>query len=214
MPCTVTDRIGYRSSAGAHTAQANLSVIAVPSSTAQTYDYTGTWRPNAANNPLIVGSPALNHGAIATTNANGEFTLVLPYATETHPLSPEAQWTILLPDGQMVKGVVPAAAGPLTVDDLIETYGWAWVNAVYVAPVTPGTLTRGIASFTGAGSTVSIVFAPAFVSAAYVINIASSIDTNTGQPMEVSYNNKSTSGFDLVAKDAAYVGTVDWSAVL
>ena len=113
MPCTVTDRIGYRSSAGAHTAQANLSVIAVPSSTAQTYDYTGTWRPNAANNPLIVGSPALNHGQIATTNANGEFTLVLPYVTETHPLSPEAQWTILFPDGQMVKGVVPAAAGTM-----------------------------------------------------------------------------------------------------
>jgi hypothetical protein len=214
MPCTVTDKIGYRSSAGVHTTIANLQVYAVPSSTAQTFDYAGTWRPNAARNPMIVGAPSLDHGEVATTDATGTFTLVMPYATETHPLSPEAQWTIMFPDGQMVVGVVPAVAGPLTIDDLIQTYGWRWVSSVYIAPVTPGSLARGIATFSGASNRVSIVFVPAFVSAPTAITIASSVDSGTGEPMLVSYDNMTASGFDLVAKDATYAGSVSWSAGL
>ena len=163
-------------------------------------------------NPLIVGNPALDHGQIAITDGSGQFSLTLPYATETHPSSPEPYWTILFPDGQMVSGVVPSAAGPLLIDDLIESHGWAWSSSIYVVPVSPGAKARGVASFTGSSARVSILFSPSFASAPAEITIASSIDANTGEPMSVSCDLVTTTGFDLVAKDAAYVGSVYWTA--
>ncbi len=215
MPCTITDKVGYRTSAGALVGLASLQVYAIPSSTAQTYSYSGTWRPNVGLNPNIVGNPGLSHGEVAVTSSVGEFTLVLPYAsTETHPTSPEAQWTLLFPDGQMLTGVVPAAAGPFGVDDLVETYGWRWSSSIYAAPVTPGAVARGSVSFNGSSNTATVLFAPAMTASDYLITLASSVDTNTDEPMTVSYKNVSTSGFDIISKDAAYVGTVRWSATL
>lgn len=212
MPCTITDKIGYRTAAGVHTAIPNLPVYAVPGLSALTFDTGGTYRPNAARNPLIVGNPALDHGQIAITDGSGQFSLTLPYATETHPSSPEPYWTILFPDGQMVSGVVPSAAGPLLIDDLIESHGWAWSSSIYVVPVSPGAKARGVASFTGSSARVSILFSPSFASAPAEITIASSIDANTGEPMSVSCDLVTTTGFDLVAKDAVYVGSVYWTA--
>ena len=78
MPCTITDKVGYRTSAGALVGLASLQVYAIPSSTAQTYSYSGTWRPNVGLNPNIVGNPGLSHGEVAITSSVGEFTLVLP----------------------------------------------------------------------------------------------------------------------------------------
>jgi hypothetical protein len=215
MPCTITDKVGYRSSAGALVGLASLQVYAIPSSTAQTYSYSGTWRPNVGLNPNIVGNPGLSHGEVAVTNSVGEFTLVLPDASaETHPASPEAQWTLLFPDGQMLTGVVPAAAGPFGVDDLVQTYGWRWSSSIYAAPVTPGSVARGVVSFSGSSNSATVLFVPAMAASDYLITLASSVDTNTDEPMTVSYKNVSTSGFDIIAKDAAYVGTVRWSATL
>ena len=75
MPCTITDKIGYRTAAGVHTAIPNLPVYAVPGLSALTFDTGGTYRPNAARNPLIVGNPALDHGQIAITDGSGQFSL-------------------------------------------------------------------------------------------------------------------------------------------
>lgn len=212
---TITDKVGYRSAAGALVGLASLQVYAIPSSTAQTYSYSGTWRPNVGPNPNIVGNPGLSHGEVAVTNSVGEFTLVLPDASaETHPVSPEAQWTLLFPDGQMLTGVVPAAAGPFGVDDLVQTYGWRWSSSIYAAPVTPGSVARGVVSFSGSSNSATVLFVPAMAASDYLITLASSVDTNTDEPMEVSFKNVSTSGFDIIAKDAAYVGTVRWSATL
>lgn len=213
MSCQITDIIGYRSNLGALVGTANLNVIAVPDTSRSTYDYAGDWHPNVMFNPLIVGNPSLAHGQIATTDVNGEWTHVLPNASaETHPVSPEQKWSLLFPDGSVLTGEVPAVAGPLTVDDLVQTYGWAWSSSVYVAPVTPGTLARGIASFTGASSSVTILFSSPFVSSGYGLKLAPSYDAAT-EP-KVYYSNKSATGFDIVVSDSAYVGTVDWEATL
>lgn len=183
MPCTITDKVGYRTSAGALVGLASLQVYAIPSSTAQTYSYSGTWRPNVGLTPNIVGNPGLSHGEVAITSSVGEFTLVLPYAsTETHPTSPEAQWTLLFPDGQMLTGVVPAAAGPFGVDDLVETYGWRWSSSIYAAPVTPGAVARGSVSFNGSSNTATVLFVPEMTASDYLITLASSVDTNTDEP--------------------------------
>jgi hypothetical protein len=114
----------------------------------------------------------------------------------------------------VLTGEVPAVAGPLTVDDLVETYGWGWASSVYVAPVTAGVFAKGTVLFTGASATVSVLFTSPFASNAYQIMIGSSVDGTTAEPMQVSWTNKTATGFDLVAKDAAYVGSVDWSAHL
>lgn len=215
MSCQITDIIGYRNNLGVLVGTANLNVIAVPDTSRSTYDYAGDWHPNVMFNPLIVGNPSLAHGQIATTDVNGEWTHVLPNASaETHPVSPEQKWSLLFPDGSVLTGEVPAVAGPLTVDDLVQTYGWVWASSLYVAPVTEGSVARGTATFSGAGSTVSVVFATPFAAATYQLTWGSSVDANTLEAMPVSYTNKTTSGFDLVAKDAAYVGTVDWEAKL
>jgi hypothetical protein len=213
MPCDIKISVGYRTNTGSFTGLPNLSVIAVPSANTQTYSYAGTWRENVVSNPGIVGNAALNHGQIAVTDVNGECTHTLPYSSgETHPASPEARWSLLFPDGQILSGEVPSVAGPLRVDDLVQTYGWSWSSSVYVAPVTPGTLARGIASFTGASSSVTILFSSPFVSSGYGLKLAPSYDAAT-EP-KVYYSNKSATGFDIVVSDSAYVGTVDWEATL
>lgn len=99
-------------------------------------------------------------------------------------------------------------------DDLVETYGWRWSSSIYAAPVTPGAVARGSVSFNGSSNTATVLFVPAMTASDYLITLASSVDTNTDEPMTVSYKNVSMSGFDIISKDAAYVGTVRWSATL
>lgn len=212
MACTITDTYGYRAAGGTLVGKANMTIYAIPSSNTTTISYAGTFRPMTAINPLISGPSANQRGVTTTTDANGSFTIVLPYlSTETHP-STGVKWTIIFPDGQGVAGEVPAVAGPLKIDDLIQAHGWAWMSQVYVAPVTPGTLARGSSAFTGASDTVSIVFGTAFASSGYIVKLAASYDSNTNTI--AWYSGKTTTGFDIKVSDAAYVGTVDWEAVL
>lgn len=212
MPCVITDIYGSRSSTGTLTGKANVNIYAVPSSNALTFSYTGTFRPATAINPLITGPGAYQRGVVVTTDAGGNFSITLPYlATETHPTT-GVKWTIVFPDGQGVMGEVPSVAGPLKIDDLIQTYSWAWVSQVYVAPVTAGVLARGTTTFTGASDTASIVFGSAFASAAYQVKLAASYDSGTNGI--AWFTNKSTTGFDIKVSDSAFVGTVDWEVVL
>lgn len=212
MPCTITDIYGYRVAAGTLTGKAGQIILAVPSSTAATYKYTATYRTSTAINPNISGSPAVTRGVTVTTDATGSYTLALPYlATETHPTT-NVKWSILFPDGMVASGEVPSVAGPLTIDDLILTYGWTWSTQIATAPVVAGVLARGIATFSGGTDTASIVFGSPFVSAGYAIKLTISYDSGTlALPM---YANKTTTGFDIKVTDSAFVGTVDWEAAL
>lgn len=215
MACTISDLYGYRDNTGVNVGLVSLPIVAVPSSSTLIFAYAGTWKPNNVNNPLILGNESLSHGVETVTGALGAWSIVLPYAaTETQPSSPLAKWSLLFPDGSILTGVVPSVAGPLTVYDLVNTHGWAWSSQVYVAPVTAGASAKGTASFTGASDTVSIVFATYFVSATYQIYLGASVDSVTGAPLSASYNNKTTSGFDIVVANATDQGLVDWKAEL
>ena len=214
MACVIADKYGYRTANGTVTGLEGQVILAVPDSSVYIFDVGGTWTPNTPLNPDINGAIALRRGQTVTTDSVGDWSLTLPEPTESQPSSPEPKWSLLFADGSVCTGVVPAMAGPLSVYDLVATYGWVWSANVYVAPVTAGSFASGVVTFSGASATVSVTFTPAFATNDYRLTIASSVDANTGEPMDVSYNNKSASGFDLVAKDAAYVGTVDWSARL
>jgi len=146
------------------------------------------------------------------TDASGVWEFDLPYPAASHPASPATTWSIQLPSGDIWSGQVPAVAGPVDIDTLRTTYGWTQVNQTYVAPVTPGTLVRGIATFTAA-STASILFSVPFASSAYVISLTPEADTTTGNIPAAAYANKTTTGFDIVLS-GVYDGEVAYEAVL
>jgi hypothetical protein len=210
MPCVISDYLSYYNSTLAAQGLQNQQVLAVPGANFYRIKVSSTFRVLGPN-PGITSS-VLKLGIIAVTDMSGLWSLTLPYgdATETHPSSPAPQWSIMLPDGRIFSGVVPSVAGPLALDDLITTYSWVLNTSVYVAPVTPGTLARGTAAF-DAATTATVLLNPAFSSSAYVLTLTPSVDSGTGDVVDVGYSDKSTTGFTIHAS-ASFSGTVDWQA--
>lgn len=214
MPCTITDKLGYRAPDGTFTPLPNQQVIASPGSPDYRVSYGGTYRPLIGQNPNIT-SAALKYGTIAQTDASGQYSFTLPYgAGETNPAVPELKWSIVFPDGSILTGSVPSTAGPVTVDDLLGSYGWVWASQVYVAPVTAGVFAKGTAVFSGGSTTATIVFLSPFVDNTYQIELTPSTDTNDGTIPRVAWANKTTTGFDVVIDTSGYVGAVDYEAQL
>ena len=215
--CEITDQIGYWSSAGTFVGAVGALVYAVPDLSSRRYpDGGGTFRTQGIN-PNIQGNVAFQLGRVAATITDGVFTFALPYGSAgTHPGTPTPRWTIVLPDGKMLTGVVPDLAGPFTLDDLATATGtgvaaWQWANEVYVAPRTPGTLARGSAPFSGASS-YAVIFTSPFAALPY-LKLTASTDSISGQIPEVAYSSKSTSGFTINVSDT-FTGSVDWEAIL
>ena len=216
--CQIADKIGYWSAAGTFTGVASTLVYAVPDISSRTYDDgSGSFRTLGVN-PNITTNQAYRLGRVAPTDGTGAFVFQLPYGgASTHPGTPASKWTIALPDGKKLTGTVPDLAGPFTLDDLASANGtgvaaWTWGNEVYVAPVTPGTLARGVAPFSGASS-YSIIFDVPFASSAYDITLTASVDSVTSQQVIPSYTSKSTSGFTIVTTET-FTGEVSWRASL
>lgn len=209
--CQIIDAVGYTSPTGTFVGSPGQVVYAVPDASWRTFDVgAGVYRPLGVNPTINVA--ALQRGRVAVTDASGAWEFDLPYPAASHPASPATTWSIQLPSGDIWSGQVPAVAGPLTLDDLRATYSWVQLNAVYVAPVTPGTLIRGTATFTAA-STASILFSVPFASSAYGIKLTPSVDSVTGNIPAVGYDNQTTTGFDIVTS-GVFTGTVSYEAVL
>lgn len=211
MPCNITDKLTYYAPDLTPQPLANQQVLAVPGGDFYRIKVSGVYRMLSLN-PDITSS-GFKFGISTLTDSNGEFSLSLPYAaTETHPTQPTPQWSLVLPDGRIISGVVPSDTGPLVIDTLITTYGWVVNDAVYVAPVTAGRLARGTASFSGA-KTATVLLEPPFAASSYQIKLTPSLDSVTGQVAEVAWSSKSTSGFTINVSDS-FSGSVDWEATL
>lgn len=212
MSCTITDYLYYYSSTLTGQALINQQVWAIPGANYYRIKVAGSFRTLNVN-PDQTSLP-LRFGIVATTDSNGQFSLTLPYgdSTETHPASPEPRWSMLLPDGRVLTGIVPSVAGPLTLDDLLSSYGWSVSSAVYVAQATPGAIARGTASFSNSNS-ASILFAVPFAANSYIIKLTPSLDSVTNELPVVAYAAKTATGFDIKLSDA-FNGTVDWEAAL
>lgn len=211
MPCTITDYLSYYDSSLGPQALPNQQVLAVPGADFYRVKISAAYRLLSLNPDIT--SAAYKFGIVATTDSNGMFSFSLPYATtETHPTVPSPQWSLVLPEGRLFSGVVPAVAGPLTVDTLITTYGWVEADSVYVAPVTAGRLARGTAVFSG-GTVATVLLVPAFAASTYQIKLAPSLDSVTNQIPAVAWSEKSTSGFKINVS-GQFTGSVDWEAVL
>lgn len=214
MPCIISDIYGYRNPAGSLVPLSGQIVTAIPDSPNRFADYAGDFRPLAGLNPTISGSVAFRYGMQTQTDLSGAWSFTLPDATETYPNDPPPKWTIALPDGSMLVGVVPTLAGPISTKELVESHGWGWVSQVYIAPITQGSYARGTAVFTGSGTDVQIIFLSNFPSSEFLVTHSPGIDTNTGLIPSVGHSNKSTSGFTLSVNDPGFVGQVDWEAKL
>lgn len=210
MPCVITDLYQYYDNTLTPVPLPSQTILAIPSADYMRIPVSAVPRILGVN-PDITNT-ALRFGIVATTDNTGEFSFTLPYAADTLPDSPLQKWTILFPDGRMVSGAVPSVAGPLTINDLIASYDWAWSASVHVAPVTQGQLARGSATIT-ADTTASVVFVAPFASTSYVIKLTCSVDSVTGDTMTANYSNKTTTGFDIKTA-GEFTGTVDWEASL
>lgn len=63
----------------------------------------------------------------ATTDATGNWSFAMPWPSESSPTT--VRWSIKTPDGYSLCGQIPEGiAGPLTLFDLQNTYGWKRVN--------------------------------------------------------------------------------------
>lgn len=210
--CIITDRCVYWAPNGSIIAIENAPVYAIPDSTARRYDDgIGTYRTLGVNPEII--TVGWERGRRALTDGTGTFSFSLPQSVgSTHPADPEAIWTIVLPSGDQWFGVVPAVAGPLTIDQLVETYGWTQTNTIYTQPTTQGAFTKGIVTFVNA-NTQTVLFLDEYDIDSYIIKLTPSINALTGNPLEraPSYTNKSTTGFDIVLGED-FTGTIDWVA--
>lgn len=208
MPCTITDYIQSYSNMNTASGLAGLQLVAVPSSNTLFELIGGNYR-FFSKNPNIA-TDAYSYGRTTATAGDGSFTFVLPYSTETHPLSPPAVWNIVLPDGRIFSGIVPAVAGPLSFDTLAGTYGWIWTAAAtYISPGN-GVFAKGSAPFS-AQDNIVINFSTPFSSSTYEITLTPSLDLGSLSIPAVAYSNKTMNGF-TINTSGSYTGSVDWVA--
>lgn len=209
--CTITDLWRYNAGGGTAVARANQPIVAIPDRATRRYDDgTGTYRV-LSDNPLLT-SAAQKWGRTATTDGSGSFTLVLPQKGESKPTTPTAVWTIIFPDGKMLSGEVPNTSGPLTIDDLISTYSWSWVNDIQTAPATAGVQARGTAIFSAA-ETATVLISPSMASANYQIKLSPSVDASTLTVPAAGWSSKTTTGF-TINTSGIFTGSVDWEVSL
>ena len=212
MSCQITDFLYAYDNALTPISLPGQRVFAVPSSDQLRILISGNYRI-LSNNPNIT-SPIYQKGIVATTNINGQFSITLPYgATETKPTNPNGQWSIVFPDGRIIAGEVPSAAGPLTLDDLISSYGWVWSSTAVYTPPSNGVEARGTAIFTNS-QLATIVFLNPMILSTYQIELSPSEDSIIpGTGPTVFWSNKTTTGFNINT-GTLFTGSVDWVAKL
>lgn len=212
MPgCTITDFWRYSTSAGAPAVVAGLKVLAVPDLSTRRYADSGGVYRQLADNPLV-SSTAYKYGRVATTDSDGEFTLVLPRADETKPTSPAPIWSLVFPDGRVLSGTVPDDAGPKTLDDL-EGAGWGWSSGAVVTAPLQGTVARGTVPVSGSATYVDVLFTGGEMpSEVYQVSVDPSKDSGTEAVPEHDVTNKSKTGF-RVNFAPGFTGTFDYIAI-
>ncbi len=208
MPCTITDNLQFYTNANVAVPLAGQIVLAVPSSNT-TFELVGGSYRFLSINPAITTAPYF-YGRTSTTDSSGTFTFVLPYASESHPSSPAQEWNIVLPDGRIVTGQVPAVAGPLLIDDLVTTYGWVWTSDAVIVNPGNGVFAKGSAPFS-AQDNIVINFTTPFTTATYEITLTPSLDSVTDSIPTVAYSSKSMNGF-TINTSGEFTGFVDWVA--
>lgn len=125
MPTQILGKLGSPGAAGALLPLGGARLLVSPSDPRQLrIQYGGTGEfVLVTPNPAL--PPASQYGFAAQTDTAGGYDFQLPQAAEIHTPQPSTfLWNIALPDGSVYSGPPLASAGPLSLDDLIESNGW------------------------------------------------------------------------------------------
>lgn len=135
MTCQISDVATTLAADGTYRPIKKAAVQAVPSQLPIFTKQAGVF--------TIVQNPA----PLTFTDQNGNWTLTLPWPSETSPAG--VTWQIAEPDGTVWQGTVPEGiTGPLTLRTLQQTYSWAVVSAPGASALGIQRLLNGLYSLT------------------------------------------------------------------
>ena len=211
MPTQITGLLGSPDPSGILLPLGLATLYASPSQPRQLriqYGGMGEFVLVAANTAL----PApYQYGFATSTDSGGTYDFNLPLDTEIHtPDLASFRWNLTLPDGSVYTGPPLSGAGPYTLDDLLETYGWALSSSLYVQTSVLGQVAQGTVTVTGQQS-VQVGFTQAMPDVSYQVVCSPSQDSVTGDVPTYNVTSKTGQGF-LVELSFPFTGTVDYIA--
>lgn len=172
------------------------------------YGGTGEFVLVAANTALPV---PYQYGFMTQTDSAGTYDFNLPKTTEIHtPDLAAFRWNISLPDGSVYSGPPLAGAGPYSLDDLIETYGWALSSSLVVQVGVLGQVAQQTVTWTGQQS-LDVVFAQPMADGAYQVVCGPGKDAATDDVPTYDVISKTGQGF-TVELSFPFTGTLDFIA--
>lgn len=135
MPCIFSDIASVFDATNTPQPVVRGVITATPTQVPVQIAVAGVFRPAPAAGPSV------------TTGTDGSWSLTLPWPSESLPTS--LQWLVRLTDGTQLIGTVPqGVTGPLSVNALLTSYGWAAV--VQSGPVMQTVAVAGPVGPTGA----------------------------------------------------------------
>jgi hypothetical protein len=116
MSCVITDLVGMFSADNTFIPERGAKVVVTPG-------VLPIFIKNGSVFRELPSAPPPNPSRILTTDDTGQYSITLPWPSETDPTT--ATWIIQLPDNTKWSGVIPEGiAGPLSLHNLTVDYGW------------------------------------------------------------------------------------------
>lgn len=208
MPTQITGTLASQKADGTSAPLTGAVLFVSPSSNAGLriqYGGSGAFIPVVPNTALRAPH---QYGFDTLTDGSGVYDFKIPKAAEIRSLDPSLKWNIALPDGTVYTGAPLSVNGPVSLDDLIQTYSWVQTQRLQVTAPLAGTEWRQTVSVAGA-TYFDVVFAGGGMpSAVYQVSALATRDSVTSEKVIPDVTNKTMGGFRLNF-DPAFTGSVD-----
>lgn len=164
---------------------------------------------------LVTANTALpnpyQYGFAPQTDSAGGYAFMLPQVAEIHTPDPSHfLWNLSLPDGSVYSGPPLAAAGPLSLDDLVQSNGWTLSSSLVVQVNVLGQVAQQTVTFTGQQS-MAVGFLQTMPDGAFQVVCSPGKDSGTGDVPTYDVINKTAQGF-TVEFSFAFTGQMDYIA--
>ena len=149
MPTQITGLLGSPQDDGSLLPLDGAFLYISPSQSTQLriqYGGTGDFSLVTAN--TLLPAP-YQYGFKTETDVAGTYEFQLPKLTEIHTPDAAFKWNISLPDGSVYSGPALSSSGPLSLDDLIESYNWELSSSLQVQTTILGQVAQETLTVTG-----------------------------------------------------------------
>lgn len=212
MPTTITGTLASPKADGTTAPLASVTFYVSPSNNQGLriqYGGSGAFIPVVQNTAL---DPPYQYGFAVTTDASGIYTFKLPLLAEIRSPDANLKWNITLPDGTVYSGPALSAAGPVSIEDLLQTYSWQQTQGLVLTAPLSGTIQRGTATVSGAATSATVLFQGGQMpSSSYQVFVDPGKDTATQAVPEHNVTNKTQLSF-VVEFAPGFTGDFDWLA--